>query len=184
MNNHHYWTWRLETYSQRKNTIETNYWRTADAGAILSCTGSREKMQRNSEKCHISETAVPTRRRWSTNPCLWWDTTVFPTSLGKQIMYLPHYSGHVGNPRERWMYDTMRQHYYRLHMANEVYNTLLHCQPCSGDSGQRAHQRKLQLFQPAEPLQFMAMHILRALPKTSDGNQFIIVVADRYLNWQ
>lgn len=41
----------------------------------------------------------------------------------------------------------------------------------------------LQLFHVSGLLEFVAMHILGLLLKTVSGNQFVMVMTDRYKNW-
>lgn len=42
------------------------------------------------------------------------------------------------------------------------------------------HQGKLELFSPADCLDFMAINILEPLQRTEAGNQFIVIVTDTY----
>lgn len=44
------------------------------------------------------------------------------------------------------------------------------------------HQRLLILFRPEDPLEFLAMEILGPLPKTRNGNRFVIFITDRFSN--
>lgn len=44
----------------------------------------------------------------------------------------------------------------------------------------RKHQRHMRLFPATGPLEFIALDILGPIPKTKDGNQYEILITDRY----
>lgn len=102
------------------------------------------------------------------------------TSLHKRIMYLAHYARLTAPSWERGMNDRLRKHYYWRHMGNDIFTTVRLCQSCWKEAAETRPQRKLQLFSPAGPLEFLEMHILGPLPKTVSENQFVVLITDHH----
>lgn len=65
-------------------------------------------------------------------------------------------------------------------MANDVYRTVCDCHWCAEKRGTTKRKRKMRLFTPNEPLQFVAINILGPLPKKETGNKHVVVVTDRF----
>lgn len=42
------------------------------------------------------------------------------------------------------------------------------------------HRRQLHMLPPSAPLCFFAIDILDSLPQTKSGNQFVVIIIDRY----
>ena len=63
----------------------------------------------------------------------------------------------------------------------DVYQTVKKCSHCAREAGLlRKRKQHVSLFPAHEPLEFLAIDILGPLPKTPRGNQFILVVCDRF----
>lgn len=101
-------------------------------------------------------------------------------SLRMRILYLTHYPPIAGHPGTRRMYDTHRQKIYWPHMANELYTTVAQCVSCVKNRNRLRHKRRLQLFMAVGPLDVVAMDILGPLLKTQQGNQYIVMITDKY----
>lgn len=66
-------------------------------------------------------------------------------------------------------------------MASDVYQVVQDCCSCAANRGTiHRHQKKLQLFPAAGPLESISMDLLGPLPKTLHGNQHVLVIKDRY----
>lgn len=74
----------------------------------------------------------------------------------------------------------MRRDYFGPNMAVSVYNTVSNCKSCARNSSNTKYRRHLHLFPPTNLLQFFAMDIFGPLPKTTNGNQHVIIITDRY----
>ena len=106
---------------------------------------------------------------------------VIPASLRKRLLYLSHYPVTAGHPGIRKMYKTISQHYYWPGLSMDVYQTVKKCSHCAREAGLlRKRKQHVSLFPAHEPLEFLAIDILGPLPKTPRGNQFILVVCDRF----
>lgn len=64
-------------------------------------------------------------------------------------------------------------------MANGVYITIAKCESSIRNESRNRHKRPLQLSSASGPLYFITMDILRPLPKTNQGSQYICVMTDR-----
>jgi hypothetical protein len=106
---------------------------------------------------------------------------VIPTSLRKRLLYISHYPVTAGHPGIRKMYKTISQHYYWPGLSMDVYQTVKQCSHCAREAGLlRKRKQHVSLFPAQEPLEFLAIDILGPLPKTPHGNQFILIVCDRF----
>ena len=82
----------------------------------------------------------------------------------------------------RRMYDTLRRDFYWPNMANDVATVVRNCTSCAKVRGvKHSHQHFLKLFPAAGPLEYVAIDILGPLPKSAKGNQYILVITDRYI---
>jgi transposase InsO family protein len=87
----------------------------------------------------------------------------------------------VSHPGAHRMFRTMRRSFYWPHMAEDVYETVRQCEACARNRiSERRHTNFLKLFPAKGPLESVAMDILGPLPRTKDGNRFLLVIADRY----
>lgn len=75
----------------------------------------------------------------------------------------------------------MNKYLYWLYVASEVYATVKDCLSFATKIGTKyEHQRNLCLFPPSGSLEFSAMEFLELFPKANSGNQFVLVITDRY----
>lgn len=66
-------------------------------------------------------------------------------------------------------------------MANEVYATVRNCESDTRmSSSQHKLQLQLELIPTTWPLDFVLMKILVPFPKTKDGNQYLLLITNRY----
>lgn len=66
---------------------------------------------------------------------------VVPEYLRSRILYVSHYPSIAGLPGQRRMYDSLRQAYYWIHMATDVYTTTAQCTSCARNGNQYRHRR-------------------------------------------
>jgi len=104
-----------------------------------------------------------------------------PTSLRPRVLYLTHYPPTAGHPGGRKMYQTLRRTYYWPSMALESYSYLRSCYKCTQEQLASKHARSpMKLFPASGPLEYVAIDILGPLPRTKQGNQYLLVIADRF----
>lgn len=65
-------------------------------------------------------------------------------------------------------------------MANDENNTVDKCMSCSRNRRTKKEKKKLRLFPPVSPEDFVAIHIVGPLPKTEGGSKFIVIITGRY----
>lgn len=65
-------------------------------------------------------------------------------------------------------------------MVTDVYNYMEQCASRRKHESSSKHQRLLQLFPPSGALEFIAIEIFAHMNKATQGNQFVIVIIDRY----
>lgn len=61
-----------------------------------------------------------------------------------------------------------------------AYSTVFSCFDCPKIGTELRHQRKLELFLPNGPLEFVAIDILGSIPRTRSGNKFVVVITGKY----
>ena len=106
---------------------------------------------------------------------------VVPASLRSKVLNLCHYHRLVGNAGGTLMYQTMRQTSYWPSMSMDLYACVRACPPCARERmSVRKHSYFLKPFPRTRPLQFVAIDILGPLARTRQGNQFLLVISDRF----
>ncbi|CDF32578.1 unnamed protein product [Chondrus crispus] len=107
---------------------------------------------------------------------------VLPTMLRKKVFYLCHHTRTSGYPGDTKMLYTMRRTFYWPSMALECHACMRQCDSCARERVQlRKHSTFLKLFPARRPLEFVAMGILGPLPRSTKGNQYFLVISDRFL---
>lgn len=109
--------------------------------------------------------------------------TVLPRSLWAGLLYLAFHPKQVGHPGERLMYDTMRREVYRPAMAYDDYTAVGDGCDCTINRAGLKRKLYLILLPSTGPLGFVITDILGPLSRTTTGNQFIAMIANRYTKW-
>ena len=106
---------------------------------------------------------------------------VVPTTLRQKILYLCHYTRTSGHPGGTKMFYTTRRTFYWPSMALECHACVRQCDSCARERVQlRKHSTFLKLFPARRPLEFVAIDILGPLPRSTKGNQYLLVISDRF----
>lgn len=79
------------------------------------------------------------------------------------------------------MYDMLQPHFYKPHMANDVFKILGKCRSCTLNESQVTHKWQLQLLPAARLLEFVVIDILEPLSKTSTRGQYVVIITDQVL---
>jgi len=109
------------------------------------------------------------------------DLIVVPVPLRERIVRLEHETTLAGHPGESRMYAAIRRYYYRPGMATDV---VLHVRNCASCARGRVRPllavAALQLCPATLPFQDEATDLFGLLAKTAAGNEYIMVITDRF----
>jgi Integrase zinc binding domain len=104
-----------------------------------------------------------------------------PLSLRSRLLYLSHHPPIAAHPGVQRLYASLRRHYYWPRMVSDVYQVVAQCDKCLQERlALRRPQGDMTLFPAHEPLDYVAIDILGPLPRTKKGNQYLLVIADRF----
>ena len=107
-----------------------------------------------------------------------------PKAIQSDILqHLPNSStaGHFGI---RKTIARVRERFYWLNSRKFVENYCKRCDLCSSRKGeQRKAKAPLKLYQVGCPMERVSVDVLGPLPKTSDGNQYIIIEQEYFTKW-
>lgn len=76
------------------------------------------------------------------------------------ILLLWHVFHLGGHPRENSVYSTVRQHFYWMHMAKKVWNSVRQCKTCDWDGLQTKHKWTFQELPSLGPLKCIVIDVL------------------------
>ena len=126
----------------------------------------------------IEEGGLLTRRSFNGFP----NRILAPVSLRERILTLAHYPRIQGHPGGRRMSKTICRTWYWPQIARDCALFVKRCPSCQAARLKYEPKRTVPMciFPPAGPLEFIAMDILGPLPKTSQGNRYVLVIVDRF----
>jgi Integrase zinc binding domain len=79
------------------------------------------------------------------------------------------------------MVKVVRRAFFWPRIAEAVYETVRQCDVCARNRiAEKRKKNPLRLFPAKGPLESVAMDILGPLPRTKQGNRFLLVIADRF----
>ncbi len=106
---------------------------------------------------------------------------VVPHILKARVLHIHHYARLAGHPGGRKQYMGLKRHMYWPAMAVDCYATARKCSTCAKNRIKlRLKTNPLQLFPPSGPLESVAIDIFGPLLKTGKGNQYLLVICDRF----
>jgi hypothetical protein len=105
---------------------------------------------------------------------------VVPQSMVSRILYLEHYPPAAGHPGAHRMFQTKLKTFFWPCIAEDVYETVRQCGLCARNRISEKRETNLKLFPSNGPLDSVAMYIIGPLPRTKQGNHFLLVISDRY----
>ncbi|GFW67790.1 retrovirus-related Pol polyprotein from transposon 412 [Trichonephila clavipes] len=76
----------------------------------------------------------------------------------------------------------VRERFYWYNVRSDVGKCCSICDPCAARKGPRKHTR-VQMYNVGAPFERIAFDILGPLPRSSDGNNNILVVMDCFTKW-
>lgn len=99
------------------------------------------------------------------------------------MLYNKQYSKLPGHPGARQIYYTLRQHYYRLFMTQNVHAYVSQWKSCERHRPSNKLQELPKLFSLLGPLKSTSIDILGPLMRIKHGSRFIIVLTNRYTKY-
>ena len=112
------------------------------------------------------------------------DQLVLPQSLRSQVLEYAHShitAGHLGESRT---FDRIQQRFYWVGYRNDVLRFCKQCTQCQRRKNPpRKAKAPMKQYLVGAPLERIALDILGPLPETTDGNKFILVIADYFTKW-
>ncbi len=109
------------------------------------------------------------------------EQVVIPHALKARVLHIHHYARLAGHPGGRKLYAAIRRNMYWPAMAVDCYATVRRCPTCAKNRIKlRKNTTTLQLFPANGPLEAIAIDIMGELIKTSRGNQYLLVITDRF----
>ena len=107
-----------------------------------------------------------------------------PRKLIKEVLELTHdipSAGHLGSQRLK---EVIKRRFYWSDWQSDVEMHCKNCQICAERNGPSRKRRGMMVLdQPGYPMERVAMDISGPLPKTPDGNRYILVVVDYFTKW-
>ncbi len=109
------------------------------------------------------------------------DQIVVPHSLKARVLHINHYSRLAGHPGGTKLYHMIRKDMYWPALAVDCHATARRCPTCARNRIKlRRNTTQLKLFPATSPLEAVAIDILGELIKTARGNQYLLVISDRF----
>ena len=109
---------------------------------------------------------------------------VAPNEIRKRILTSLHNSptgGHLGQSKT---VNKVRYRFYWPGYKQDVTRWCAHCDRCAqSKSGPRRRKAKLGQVPVGAPLERVAVDIMGPLPKTENGNEYILVLTDYFTKW-
>lgn len=99
------------------------------------------------------------------------------------VLYFANHQSITGHPGKRRMYETLTHEYHWPDTTNGIYATVARCMSLTRNGCRRKHMRPLQLFSPWRPLEFVCMFTSGPLQQTTQKNQIVIVMTNKYSKW-
>ena len=154
------------------------------AWSMVSAEGKRLKcLWAQWDRLHLKQDVL--YRRWETPDGLQikWQL-VLPNHMVKEVMPYLHdapTSAHLGVNRTL---ASIRSRFYWPQYHTDVKQWVKQCDQCAARKPSK-NQRKARLgqYRVGEPMERIAIDILGPLPKSSDGNKYIMIVADYFTKW-
>ena len=104
-----------------------------------------------------------------------------PLALRERLLKLAHLPLIRAHPGGRRMYRTLCKKYYWPGLAVDCYHFAKNCIECLRERVRDKEAKSyMKLFTPTAPLQDVAMDLLGPLIRTPRGNEFILIITDRF----
>ncbi|XP_041374756.1 uncharacterized protein LOC121387644 [Gigantopelta aegis] len=136
----------------------------------------------NQDTFHLDERGVPYKRIEDDSGSR--ELLVVPHSLRREWLRVNHdipASGHQGMERTKCR---MRARYYCYGMTRAVKNFVFTCvQSNRCKKGNRKARCPMKQFHAGVPMERVHLDFLGPLPKTENGNEYVLMVVDQFIKW-
>ena len=107
-----------------------------------------------------------------------------PRTLRPEILKELHNSPTAGHLGVNKLLNKVKQRYYWVGMAEDVRSWVRRCNTCAQiKNPPRKPLAPLQQYAVGAPIERVAMDILGPLPKTDQGNVYVLVIGDYFTKW-
>lgn len=123
---------------------------------------------------------------------IWWKPSeekdalrlLVPKALREEVMYLCHdipSSGHQGIQRSK---ERQKPNFYWWRMVADIKNYVLTCDVCCKNKrGPLPNRSALKSYQAGSPMEKVHLDFLGPLPRTENGNEYILMMVDSFTKW-
>ena len=112
------------------------------------------------------------------------DCIVVPEQQKEEVMSLCHdppMAGHFGIDKTKWR---VKQKFFWFRMAKDIKSFVKRCPACNIHKHSNHLNRSPRvIYQAGQPMQKVHLDFLGPLPKTENGNQYILVITDNFSKW-
>ena len=109
---------------------------------------------------------------------------VVPKSMRSEVLHQMHnsiMSGHLGTKKTR---ENLLQRFYWFCVRDDIYNHIKKCHECTSIKGPaKMPKAPLGRMPTGAPLDRLSMDILGPLPRSHNGNKYILVITDYFSKW-
>ena len=109
---------------------------------------------------------------------------VVPTSLQEEVMCANHdipSAGHQGVARTK---ARIKEKFYWYGMGGDIANYVATCATCSQNKkAERRGHVPMQEYQASAPMERVHVDFLGPLPKTTRGNEYVLMMVDQFTKW-
>ena len=109
---------------------------------------------------------------------------IIPKSLRDTVLQQSHdnvTSGHFGISKTL---TKVKQRFYCIGYRNDVKTWCKQCDLCNSRKGlKRREKAPLQIYQVGSPMERIAVDVLGPLPKTRNGNKYLLICMDYFTKW-
>ena len=109
---------------------------------------------------------------------------LIPHSKREEILYLCHdipSSGHQGIQRSK---EKLKLSFYWWRMVADMKKYVLTCDVCSRNKrGPLPNRARLKSYQAGSPMEKVHLDFLGPLPRTENGNEYILMLVDSFTKW-
>ena len=122
-------------------------------------------------------------RRWQTTDGTQRSQLVTPTEIRREVFRLTHETNAGGHLGARRITAKIKRRYFWPGLVTDVKQWILACDECASRSTYNLKRNKMQKYQIGAPMERVAMDVMGPLPRTTQGNKYILVIGDYFTKW-
>ena len=122
-------------------------------------------------------------RRWLTTDGTQRSQLVTPQGIRKEIFRMAHEENSGGHLGARRMTAKIKRRYFWPGMTTDIKQWVLSCDECASRSCYNLKKNPMQKYRVGAPMERVAMDVMGPLPRTTQGNKYILVIGDYFTKW-